>query len=165
MLRIGLISLLVTATLPLTGAAQYVPTQDLSLKGLAKVDLAITVAVGTLPPDTATALRHFAELELRKAGLVLLSAQSGEFLKPDGRLRVSLASTARGRFTDDLMLRIQLEQTATLARTHEAMTMVTWFVEETNQNLPTTETPAAARLLLTAGLDRFVRAWFSANGR
>jgi hypothetical protein len=165
MLRIGLTSLFILAALPLTGAAQYVPTQDLSLKGLSKVDLAITIAVSTLPPDTATALNHFTELELRKAGLVLLSARSDEFLKPEGRLRVSLASQARGRFTDDLLLRIHLEQTATLARTGETMTMVTWFVEETNLNVPTTESTQAARLLLTKGLDRFVRSWFQANGR
>ena len=165
MLRIGLTSFLIVTALPLAGAAQYVPTQDLSLKGLGKVDLAITIAVSTLPPDSATALRHYTELELRKAGLVLLSARSDEFLKPEGRLRVSLASQARGRFTDDLTVRVQLEQTATLARTREAMTMVTWFVEETSLNVPTTETTPAARLLLTKGLDRFVRAWFSANGR
>lgn len=165
MLRIGLTSFLIAAALPLTGAAQYVPTQDLSLKGLGKVDLAITIAVSTLPPDTATALNHFIELELRKAGLVLLSARSDEFVKPEGRLRVSLASMARGRFTDDLMLRIQLEQTATLVRTREAMAMVTWYAEEASLNVPTTEGIATARQLLTKGLDRFVRAWFSANGR
>jgi hypothetical protein len=157
--------LLAFLALARTGSAQYVPTQDLSLKALGKVDLAITIAVGTLPPDTATALRLFTELELRKAGLVLLSGRSDEFLKPEGRLRVSLASQARGRFTDDLLLRIQLEQTATLARTREAMTMVTWYAEEIHLNVPTTEATAASRLLLTRGLDRFVRAWLSANGR
>jgi hypothetical protein len=165
MLRTVTVLLLATVAAARSGAAQYVPTQDLSLKGLGKVDLAITIAVSTLPPDTATALNHFIELELRKAGLVLLSARSDEFLKPEGRLRVSLASQARGRFTDDLLLRIHLEQTATLARTGETMTMVTWFVEETNLNVPTTESTQAARLLLTKGLDRFVRSWFQANGR
>jgi hypothetical protein len=63
------------------------------------------------------------------------------------------------------MLRVQVEQTALLARTGESMLMVTWYAEEGSTDVPTTETGPAARLLLTRGVDRFLRAWFSANGR
>ncbi len=165
MLRTGLPLLLLLATLPGAGTAQYAATQDLSLKGLTKADLALTIRVSTLPPDSATALRHFVELELRKAGLVLLSGRSEDFVKPDGRLRILLVSTARGRFTDDLTIRIQMDQTAVLARTRESMTMVTWYAEESSYNVPTTEASEASRLLMASGLDRFVRAWLAANGR
>lgn len=165
MVRTALTLFLLVMAAPGTGAAQYAATQDLSLKGLTRVDLALAINVTTLPPDSATALRHFVDLELRKAGLVLLSARSDEFVKPEGRLRISLVSIARGRFTDDLMFRIQLEQTAVLARTHESMTMVTWYAEESSLNVPTTEASESSRQLLISGLDRFVRAWFAANGR
>jgi hypothetical protein len=165
MVRTTLTTLLLAATLPMAGMAQYAATQDLSLKRLGNVDLILTLNVGTLHPDTATALRYFVEIELRKAGLVLLSGRSDNFLKPEGRLRISLTSVARGRWTDDLMLRVQVEQTALLARTGESMLMVTWYAEEGSTDVPTTETGPAARLLLTRGVDRFLRAWFSANGR
>lgn len=165
LLRLVVLVIALVPVAPRTGDAQYAATQDLSLKGLTKVDLALGITVNTLPPDSATALRYFTELELRKAGLVLLSTRSDEFVKPEGRLRISLVSIARGRFTDDLMLRIQIEQTAQLVRTRESMSMVTWYAEESALNVPTTEASGAARQLLTSGLDRFVRAWFAANGR
>ena len=145
-------------------AAQFSATQDLSLKGLRLVDRQFTSAVSYLPPDSATALREAADLRLRQSGLRLLT-DPADTTRPEGRLRISLTSISAGRWTDDLVVRIQVEQTALLARTGDPMLMVTWYAEETARNVPSTESVAATRELLERGITRFMRAWLGAQGR
>jgi len=149
---------------PASAAGQYAPTQDLSLKGLAQIDLVVGVSVPDLAADSAQAIGKQVELELRKAGLTPLG-ENERRIHPQGRIRFGLTSATRGRWTDDLTLRIQVEQTSVLARTGEAMLMVTWYAEETSPNVPALDVPAASRALLSRGLDRFLKAWLIANGR
>ena len=63
------------------------------------------------------------------------------------------------------MVRIQVEQTALLARTGDPMLMVTWYAEETTREVPSTESVAATRVLLERATTRFMRAWMGAQGR
>ena len=145
-------------------AAQFTATQDLSLKGLSLVDRQFTASVSYLPADTTVALRDWADLRLRQAGLRLLTAPA-DTSRPEGLLRITLTSSSAGRWTEDLMVRIQVEQTALLARTGDPMLMVTWYAEETTREVPSTESVAATRVLLERATTRFMRAWMGAQGR
>ncbi len=145
-------------------AAQFTASQDLSLKGLRLVDRQFTSNLPYLPPDSAAALRDAADLHLREAGLRLLT-NPADTSRPEGRLSISLTSSSAGRWTDDLAVRIQVEQTALLARTNDPMLMVTWYVEETVRAVPSIESVAAARALLERGISRFMHAWMRAQGR
>ncbi|HTS88305.1 MAG TPA: hypothetical protein VMG41_07410 [Gemmatimonadales bacterium] len=164
MRRSALIATLLALSTPVAGSAQYVPTQDLSLKGLAAVDLLVSFDGSDLSSDSTAALRDGAEVELRKSGLVIASRQ-GATARPDGRLRIVLSASANGRWTDDMVVRVQVEQTAILARTQEPMLMVTWYSEETASRVATTDLIPVARSLMGRGLDRFLKAWLASNGR
>jgi hypothetical protein len=157
--------LLLLLMAPAALAGQYTPTQDLSLKGLAQVDLVVGVNVTDLAADSAQSMGSQVELALRKAGLTPLGSDSDRRLRPQGRVRFALTSVTHGRWTDDLALRIQVEQTSILARTGEPMLMVTWYAEETVANVPALDVPTATRTLLARGIDRFLKAWLTANGR
>jgi hypothetical protein len=159
---LALLLLLLTAR---AGAAQFTPTQDLSLKGLTEVDLLVTVGVDALAPDSVQPLKELVSIQLRKAGIRLLSESADRRLKPMGRIRFALASATHGRWTDDLTVRIWVEQTSILARTREAMLMVTWYAEESELNVPTLDVGTSTRALLNRGIDRFLSAWLAANGR
>lgn len=147
-----------------TGAAQFSPTQDLSLKGLAQVDLLVTVGIDDLAPDSVPTLKDLVSTQLRTTGLLPLS-DTDRRLRPQGRVRFALTSVTHGRWTDDLVLRIWVEQTSILARTGEAMLMVTWYAEDSELNVPTLDVGASTRVLLNRGIDRFLKAWLAANGR
>ncbi|MEO8635679.1 MAG: hypothetical protein ABI587_10430 [Gemmatimonadales bacterium] len=145
-------------------AAQFTATQDVSLKGLSLLDRQFTSTVAYLSPDSVAALRDDADLRLRQAGLRLLTS-AADSSRPEGLLRISLTSSSAGRWTEDLVVRIQVEQTAVLARTDTPMLMVTWYAEETSREVPSTESVAAIRALLERGVTRFMRAWMAAQGR
>ncbi len=167
--RLGLMRRLLPVVLLLlvsrAGVAQFTPTQDLSLKGLTEVDLLVTVGVDALAPDSVQPLKDLASIQLRKAGFHLLSEAADRRLKPQGRVRFAVTSATRGRWTDDLVVRIWVEQTSILARTREAMLMVTWYAEESELNVPTLDVGASTRALLNRSIDRFLSAWLAANGR
>jgi hypothetical protein len=146
-------------------AAQYAATQDATLRGFRQVVLYVPISADDLAPDSATALSERVKLELGKSGIVIVSDQSDQRLRPDGILRVALAASARGRWVDDLVVRIQVEQTAVLPRTGDALSMVTWYAEQHDLNIPATELAPHARLLVQRGIDRFIKAWLAANGR
>lgn len=147
------------------GIAQFSPTQDLSLKGLTEVDLLVTVGADALPPDSVQPFKDLVSIQLRKAGLHLLSESADHRLRPQGRIRFALTSATHGRWTDDLVVRVWVEQTSILARTREAMLMVTWYAEESELNVPTLDVGTSTRTLLNRGVDRFLSAWLGANGR
>jgi len=157
--------LLLSFLLARPAAAQYAATQDATLRGFRQVVLYVPISADDLAPDSATALSDGVKLELRKSGIVIVSDQSDQRLRPDGILRVALAASARGRWVDDLVVRIQVEQTAVLPRTGDALSMVTWYAEQHDLNIPATELAPHARLLVQRGIDRFIKAWLAANGR
>jgi hypothetical protein len=159
------IPLLLLLFAPASVVGQYTPTQDLSLKGLAQVDLVVGVSVADLAADSAQTIGNEVELALRKAGLTPLAADADRRIRPQGRVRFALTSVTHGRWTDDLALRIQVEQTSILARTGEAMLMVTWYAEEATPNVPALDVSTACRTVLARGIDRFLKAWLTANGR
>jgi len=167
--RLGLMSRLLPFLLLLltsrAGVAQFSPTQDLSLKGLTEVDLLVTVGVDALASDSVQPLKDLASIQLRKAGFHLVSEAADRRLKPQGRIRFALTSATRGRWTDDLVVRVWVEQTSILARNREAMLMVTWYAEESELNVPTLDVGTSTRTLLNRGIDRFLSAWLAANGR
>lgn len=157
--------LLLAPLLARPAAAQYAATQDASLRGFRHALLSVSISAEDLAPDSATVLSERLKLELGKSGLVLVSDQSDRRVRPDGILRVALAASARGRWVDDLVVRIQIEQTAVLPRTGEALRMVTWYAEQRDLNIPATELAPHARLLIERSIDRFIKAWLAANGR
>jgi hypothetical protein len=159
------LTLLLVPLLARPAAAQYAATQDASLRGFRHAVLYVSISADDLAPDSATALGERIRLELGTAGLVLVGDQSDHRVRPDGVLRVALAASARGRWVDDLVVRLQVEQTAVLPRTGEALRMVTWYAEQHEMNVPATEIAPRARLLLQRSSDRFLKAWLAANGR
>ncbi len=159
-----LVPLLLTCLAAAPALAQFTAGQDVSLKGLRLVDRQFASSVSYLSPDSAAAMRDGTDLRLRQAGLQLLTdpAAAG---RPEGLLRISLTASSAGRWSEDVVVRIRAEQTALLARTNEAMLMVTWYAEETARNVPSTETVASTRTLLEKAVTRFMRAWMVAQGR
>jgi hypothetical protein len=145
--------------------AQYAATQDASLRGFRQAVLYVSISADDLAPDSASALVQRVKLELGEAGLVVLSEQSDRPLRPDGILRLTLTSSARGRWIDDLVVRVQVEQTSVLPRTGDALLMVTWYAEQSDLGVPATELAPHARVLVQRSIDRFIRAWLAANGR
>jgi hypothetical protein len=127
--------------------------------------LYVAISADDLPLDSTAALRDRVSLELGKAGLTVVPDQSDRRVRPDGILRVALTASARGRWVDDLLVRIQVEQTAVLPRTRDALLMVTWYSEQSDLNVPATEVAPHARLLVQRGIDRFIKAWLAANIR
>lgn len=145
--------------------AQYAATQDASLRGFRQAVLYVSVTADDLAPDSARGLTEPVKLELGRAGLVVVSEQSDRRLRPDGILRVALTASARGRWVDDLVVRVQVEQTAVLPRTGDALLMVTWYSEQSDLNVPATELAPHARVLVQRSIDRFIKAWLAANNR
>jgi hypothetical protein len=160
-------SLVAALILPFSerAVAQYAATQDASLRGFRQAALYVSVSAEDLAPDSAQALTERVKLELGEVGLVVVSDQSDRRLRPDGILRVVLTSSARGRWLDDLVVRVQVEQTSVLPRTGDALLMVTWYSEQSDLGVPATELAPHARVLVQRGIDRFIRAWLAANGR
>lgn len=145
--------------------AQYAATQDASLRGFRQAVLYVSVTADDLAPDSARGLTEPVKLELGRAGLVVVYEQSDRRLRPDGILRVALTASARGRWVDDLVVRVQVEQTAVLPRTGDALLMVTWYSEQSDLNVPATELAPHARVLVQRSVDRFIKAWLAANNR
>ena len=148
---------------PRGAVAQYAATQDASLRGLRRVTLYVSVNADDLPADSATALAERVRIELGKAGLILVPELAEPPIRPEAIVRVALNSTARGRWVDDLSLRLQVEQTATIPRTGDALRMVTWYTEYNDIDIAAAELPAHARVLVDRGLNRFLKAWLAVN--
>ena len=146
------------AILPARGAAQYAATQDATLRGLRTLSLTLNLSAPDLPQDTAAALVAFTREALGKAGVSVVPLEPAARAQPDGILRISLTTTARGRWVDDLGIRFQIEQTATLPRTGDVLSMVTWYAEQNDQNIPATDLTLRARAVLQQVVSRLIKA-------
>ena len=159
-MRALLTAAVMTVTVTGLASAQYVASQDSSLRGLTRVMVRFRVADGTLNPVIKSRLAEYLTLELRKAGLRLTDGPE-ELKDDDGVLDVSLAKIDRDR-TCDLNLRLSLEQRSSLKRTGQSLWMATWYYETGRQNvLP----DSAADGVLEDGVNRFLNRWLAMNGR
>lgn len=163
--RLTLLLPVCSAMLAAPASAQYAATQDATLRGLRTVSLALTLSAPDLPQDTAAALVDFTRQALGKAGLTVVPERGDPHPQPDGVLRIALTTTARGRWVDDLGVRFQIEQTATLPRTGDALFMVTWYAEQNDLSIPATDLSLRARAVTQEVVARLLRAWLAANRR
>jgi hypothetical protein len=139
---------------------QYGPAQDSTLRGLTRVHLAF-VNRGAYTPAALAQATDFITLELRKSGLQIARTQAELDVTKDAVLNVSMLKIARALSTD-LLLRIDVEQRATMVRTNQALPLVTWFYEDDKRAVTPDQTPQA---MLKQGVDKFLNAWLAANGR
>ncbi len=148
-----LIALVVALALvpPRCALAQYAPTQDSTLRGLAKV---LVVVRG----EGSNELTRVAMAELRRAGLRVARDSADVDLARDGVLNITFSSPQpRGpTLTMDVM------QRAMLARTEQMLYMMTWYLEASSAG---TDKDQSASALLTTGLNYFLSKWRAANGR
>lgn len=163
--RLVLLLPILSALVSTSAAAQYAASQDATLRGLRTVGLALMLSAPDLAQDSAAALVAFTRDALGKAGLTVVPEATGQRGQPDGVLRIALITTSRGRWVDDLGLRFQIEQTATLPRTGDALFMVTWYAEQNDLNIPATDLPLRARAITQQMVARLLKAWLAANRR
>ena len=140
--------------------AQYAATQDSSLRGLQRVYVNFQNAGAITAQQQAQAI-EFVTLELRKAGVRIVPSAGELDLSKDGLFDIGFIRVNRALSTD-LVLRIDIEQAATLSRTGASLQMVTWFYEDDRRNI---QPDQVLQPMLRQAVDRFLNAWLSSNGR
>lgn len=141
--------------------AQFAATQDSTLRGLERVYINFQSGGGALTPAQLTQSTSFVSLELRKAGLRIVSNVSELDLSKDGLLNIAFVKVERALSTD-LALSIDVEQHASLTRTGSVLQMVTWYYADDRRNVVVDQ---VLQPMLRQGLDKFLNAWLTANGR
>jgi hypothetical protein len=162
MRRLVTIALFACAALimPAKGHAQYGVSQDSTLVGIKKVYLNFTDENGGLGVADAESLSGSVALELRKAG-IRVAKDRNELTADDAVLNVSVITVTRTLVTD-ILVRMDVEQLAQLARTKKSYPMVTWYYEQNKLNgIPKSDGPR----LVKTGLDEFLSKWLDMNGR
>jgi hypothetical protein len=140
-------------------AAQYAPTQDRTLRGLEKVLVVVRSSHEVVGSQTVRELKDVAIDELRRAGLRTARDSADVDLAKDGVLNITFSSWQP---LDGLTLSMDVMQRARLARTGEALYMMTWYYEVSSSG-PDKE--ASAGGLLPIALKDFLAKWRAANGR
>ncbi len=149
---------LLTVSTPVVG--QYAATQAETLRGLQRVLVVFSEPNERLEALVLRDLYQDATLELRKVGIRVATEAEEVDMSTDGVLNMTVF--ADGGFSQNVTLRIDVEQHATLVRTGETKQMVTWFYEAARSGYPADQ---SARVLLTDGVNEFLSDWLDANGR
>ena len=159
-MRCAIPLLLLSLLTPSVAEAQYAVTQGQTLSGLDNVLLAFAEPTGQIQATDLQSLYQSATLELRKVGIRIATDSTEVDMATDGVLNVTLWVT--DAFSDEVSLRLDVEQLATLRRTGETLQMVTWFHESARSGPNWRD---FTRSLLMDGVNGFLSDWLDANGR
>jgi hypothetical protein len=158
-----IVCLLSTISFGATSAhSQYAATQDSTLRGIKKAYVNFLDVGDGLGQEAASELYNGLTLELRKAGIRIARDSADVDMSQDAILNVALVTTKNG-FVYDVILRMDVEQRATLVRTAKTLQLVTWYYEDIIQRA--SDHRRAAPLLLTKATNEFLSKWLDANGR
>ena len=158
-MRCILFTLCLAAFSTTSAPAQYVGTQDSSLRGLARLDVRFETPDGAVSPTLRSQLTDYLDLELRKAGLKLVVSDTA-LKESEGLLEVRFARSQGP--SSDASLRLSLQQMATLKRTGQSLWMVSWFYEDSRRDVVP---DSVAHAMIANGLNRFLNRWLAMNGR
>jgi hypothetical protein len=134
------------------------PTQ-ISLKKLEKIY--VEIQPNSLSPQTHEKFSSLLTLELRKAGLRIAKEKNEVDPSKDGVIVVAFNQLDRP-LSQDMSLEWVLIQRATLARTGEALPLITWRHFDDRRGIIPRD---VAEPMLRMAIDKFLNSWLSANGR
>lgn len=155
-----LVSVMFILTLPPSLSAQYVSAQDSSLVGLKKVFVIFSDSGDAVTQAQAEELMGDIVLNLRKTG-IRMAHDSSDVSKDDGVLHFTLMKRQYA-LTNDLSLRLDVEQQATLARTGESSRVGTWYYEDDRHNV---DPQQVLKPMVRKAVDAFLLKWLDMNGR
>ncbi|MGH9204697.1 MAG: hypothetical protein ACRD2A_26010, partial [Vicinamibacterales bacterium] len=135
-----------------TAGAQFLMTQDSTLRGVRRVYLNFSDVGGALGPELAAKIAEDAALELRKTGIKVAKAREELDMSQDAVLNVSTIAD-RDTWRSDLGLRIDVEQRAQVTRTQQTLQMVTWYYETV---LKSAEPKKVAGPLVAEGINKWL---------
>jgi len=157
---VGYLSACIAASLlwSLEGACQS-KGQDASLRGLQKVH--VLMERGPLSAEHFESYKSIVSLELRKAGLRIVEDRKDFEDAKDGVVAVAFHQLDRA-MSQDLSLELVVFQQVRSVRTGEALVLPTWrLVDDRRAVVP----PNVSEQMLRGGIDKFLNAWLSVNGR
>jgi hypothetical protein len=144
--------------LPVAVSAQYAQDQPRSLKGLNTVFVRFQEPSGKMTPKEKDDVFNALTLELRKAGIRVSRDTTGQ--NAEGLVNLSLF--IRTGLVDYTIVRMDVEQKATLVRTTETLQLVTWYFEDSDNSGSWRQ---YAPPLVTKATNKFLADWLQANGR